>query len=118
MSGPVGVSPSWQEGAVVRLHDMLGGPEPDPEVENELARQRREREEGAPQPTHAHLGRPGFRWTTASCPVCNGLVGPWPARLEALHCPQCGEITSDGEMCGECLSDMADYFYPDEGGEG
>mgnify|MGYP001598036774 CR=1 FL=1 len=31
----------------MRLHEMLGGSEPDPEMENELARQRREREEGA-----------------------------------------------------------------------
>ena len=31
----------------MRLHAQLGGLEPDAEVENELARQRRDREEGA-----------------------------------------------------------------------
>ena len=30
----------------MRLHAQLGGPEPDAEVENELARQRHEREDG------------------------------------------------------------------------
>ena len=31
----------------MRLHAQFGGPEPDPEVENLLAQQRRDREEGA-----------------------------------------------------------------------
>ena len=53
------------------------------EVANELARQRREHEEGADAP---------------------------------LHCPDCDEVTNDGERCGECLSERAGYYV--EGGQG
>lgn len=54
----------------MRLHEMLGGPEPDPEVENLLAQQRRDREEGADE---------------GKCPRC---------RLFSVHdeddlCPEC-----------------------------
>ena len=34
-----------------------------------------------------------------------------------LVCSDCGEITSDGERCAECLSEWASYYVPDEGGE-
>jgi hypothetical protein len=68
----------------MRLHEQLGGPEPDDEVRTFQAEleQRRQREE-----------------------QCNYY----------LDCPDCGMITSDGEYCGECLSQRAEYFIPDEG---
>lgn len=53
------------------------------EVDNELSRQRREREEGADAP---------------------------------LRCPDCDEVTGDGERCSECLSERASYYV--EGGQG
>ena len=67
----------------MRLYEQLGGPEPDPEMENLLADWRRTSEEGADEP---------------------------------LRCPECEEITADGGLCGECLSEQAGYYAPDEGG--
>jgi len=52
------------------------------DVVNELARQRREREEGADAP---------------------------------LRCPDCDEVTGDGERCSECLSERASYYVGDDG---
>ena len=34
-----------------------------------------------------------------------------------LTCPDCDKVTSDGEYCGECLSQLAEWYYPDEGGQ-
>ena len=69
----------------MRLHEQLGGPEPDEEAEALRATWRREYEEGADDP---------------------------------LRCPDCSEITSDGEWCPECLSAAASYYIPEEGGQG
>jgi hypothetical protein len=33
-----------------------------------------------------------------------------------LTCPDCDRMTSDGEYCGECISERAEYYHPDEGG--
>jgi len=35
-----------------------------------------------------------------------------------LTCPDCATITDDGERCGECLSYMAGFYLPEEGGQG
>ena len=37
-----------------------------------------------------------------------------------LTCPDCDKLTSDGEYCGECISERAEYYHPDsdEGGQG
>ena len=69
----------------MRLHEQLGGPEPDGEVETLRASWRREKEEGADDP---------------------------------LVCPDCGELTGDGGLCGECLSERASYYIPEGGGQG
>ena len=81
------------------------------------------------EPTHDHAGRPGLRWTPRDCPVCNGRLGEWPlvtgaAEDRGLTCPDCDKVTSDGEYCGECISERAEYYHPDpavlpeEGGQG
>ena len=65
----------------MRLHEQLGGPEPDDEVEELLSSWR------------------------------------YVVDVDGLSCPECGETTSDGEYCGECASERASYYHPDEGGE-
>lgn len=39
---------------------------------------------------------------------------------DQLTCPDCEKVTSDGEYCGECLSERSEYYHPDsdEGGQG
>jgi hypothetical protein len=37
---------------------------------------------------------------------------------DVLVCPDCGMLTDDGEHCGECLSERASYYIPDEGEQG
>jgi hypothetical protein len=71
-----------------RLHEQLGGDEPDDldqEVENLLADWRRVRADGADY---------------------------------GLTCPDCDRMTSDGEYCGECISERASYYHPDPDEEG
>lgn len=36
-----------------------------------------------------------------------------------VYCEQCEEekVHREGELCGECLSEQASYYHPDEGGE-
>ena len=37
-----------------------------------------------------------------------------------ILCRYCGEtvVKREGEACSECLSSMAEYYLPDEGGNG
>ena len=48
--------------------------------------------------------------------------GCWTNHKTAQHlaaelaCPDCGMTTNDGELCGECLSERAEYYTPKEGG--
>jgi hypothetical protein len=97
----------------MRLHEQLGGDEPDQEVENMLANWRRVIEEGAVELTHRFSCRIG----AAPC----GTDNCWPkVRADGadygLTCPDCDRVTSDGEYCGECISERAEYYIPDEGG--
>ncbi len=71
----------------MRLHEQLGGPEPDEEVEALKASWRRLAEDG-------HEDAQG-----------------------TLCCPDCQVVTSDGQRCGECLSEAASWFCPDESGQ-
>ena len=69
----------------MRLHEQLGGLEPDEDVKALQAAGCRQKEEGADDP---------------------------------LVCPDCGELTGDGECCAECLSERASYYIPEDGGQG
>ena len=78
----------------MRLHEQLGGPEPDAEMENELARQRREREEGA---------------DVLTCKRCREFSVPDEDEL----CPECvAEVWEAREQ------DYYDNLAKDEGGQG
>lgn len=37
-----------------------------------------------------------------------------PDDEEYLRCPGCDTPTSDGERCGECISELCEYYEPDE----
>jgi hypothetical protein len=55
-----------------------------------------------------------------NCALCGTLTNHTTTQHEAaledtLRCPECGELTKDGEYCGECLSQRAEYYIPDEG---
>ena len=76
----------------MRLHEQLGGPKPDDEVEALKASWRQLAQDGAED---------------AQGNLC---------------CPDCQAVTSDGQRCGECFSEQASYYTPDElseeGGQG
>ncbi len=40
------------------------------------------------------------------------------AESERVLCPECHEVEvkDEDERCGECLSEMAEMYHPDEGG--
>ena len=67
----------------MRLHAQLGGPEPDPEVENELARQRREHEEGADVLTCKRCREFSVHDEDELCPECVAEV--WEAREQDYY---------------------------------
>jgi hypothetical protein len=33
---------------------------------------------------------------------------------DGLNCPECGTLTDDGQTCGECISELAEHYVPDD----
>ena len=62
------------------------------------------------------MSRPwyGFARHVKPCEVHGGYFCFHAAVDVSLVCPDCGNLTDDGECCGECLSERANYYVPDE----
>jgi len=97
------------------------------------ARRNRQSEGGEPvslpRPGHDYCpscyGGPGGHYEECRClkhcRECGGMTNHTTQQhqdAERIMCRECGdvEVKDEGMRCGECLSEMASYYEPDEGG--